>query len=161
MPKSQSNSKKTSNENLLTIPDQAGRAIVESGAVLACRLLGTDAFVRFCSKRGLKINRERLIRLERLGLFAPVFRVLTPTDVETLFDIPIRKGNNWFEKGWAYDTTSIPQQHNVPDHTDRTQEGFYSVFQIDYLHVVLTELTCQVQLDGFLDMEDGNPIDWQ
>ena len=161
MPKTQADSKKTFNEKLLVIPDEVGRAIVESGAVLACRLLGTDAFVRFCSKRGLKINRERLIRLERLGLFAPVFRVLTPTDVETLFDIPIRKGNNWFEKGWAYDTTSIPQQHNVPDHTDRTQEGFYSVFQIDYLHVVLTELTCQVQLDGFLDMEDGNPIDWQ
>ena len=58
MPKSQSNSKKTSNTNLLTIPDNAGRAIVESGAVLTCRLLSTNAFVMFCSKRGLKINQE-------------------------------------------------------------------------------------------------------
>ena len=161
MPKSQSNSKKTSNENLLTIPDQAGRAIVESGAVLACRVLGTDAFVRFCSKRGLKINRERLIRLERLRLFAPVFRVLTPNNDETLFNIPILGENNWFEKGWAYDTTSVPQNHAVPTHTDRDQEGYYSVFQVDYLQVVLTEMTLQVQLDGFLDREDGNPIDWQ
>ena len=161
MPKSQSNSKKTSNENLLTIPDQAGRAIVESGAVLACRVLGTDAFVRFCSKRGLKINRERLIRLERLRLFAPVFRVLTPNNDETLFNIPILGENNWFVKGWAYDTTSVPQNHAVPTHTDRDQEGYYSVFQVDYLQVVLTEMTLQVQLDGFLDREDGKPIDWQ
>ena len=117
--------------------------------------------MRFCSKRGLKVNRERLIRLERLRLFAPVFRVLTPNNDETLFNIPILGENNWFEKGWAYDTTSVPQNHAVPTHTDRDQEGYYSVFQVDYLQVVLTEMTLQVQLDGFLDREDGNPIDWQ
>ena len=161
MPKSQANSKKTSNEKSLTIPDNAGRAIVESEAVLACRLLGTDAFVRFCSKRGLKINRERLIRLERLGLFAPVFRVVTPNDDEALFDIPIRKENNWFKRGWAYDTTRVPQNHIVPAHTDRDQEGYYSVFQVEYLQVVLTEMTLQVQLDDCLDREDGKAIDWQ
>lgn len=161
MPKSQANSKKTSNEKSLTIPDNAGRAVVESEAVLACRLLGTDAFVRFCSKRGLKINRERLIRLERLGLFAPVFRVLTPNDDEELFEIPVREGNNWFQKGWAYETTCVPQKHDVPDHTDSTQEGYYSVFQVYELHWTLSALTLQVQLDGFLDGEDGKPIDWQ
>ena len=161
MPKSQSNSKKTTNENLLTIPNQAGRAIVESGAVLACRLLGTNAFVTFCSKRGLKINRERLIRLERLGLFAPVFRVSTPTKNATSFEIPIREENNWFEKGWAYDTTNVPQNHAVPAHSDGEQEGYYSIFQVDYLQVVLTEMTHQVQLDGFLEREESKPIDWQ
>lgn len=151
----------TSNDKLLTIPENAGRAIVESGAVLACRLLGTNAFVKFCSKRGLEVDRERLIRLERLGLFAPVFRVLTPNDDEKLFEIPIREGNNWFQKGWGYDTTSVPQQHDVPDHTDRTKEGYYSVFQVVYLEVVLTRMTHQVQLDDFLDREEGKPIDWQ
>ena len=161
MPKSQSNSKKTSNENLLTIPDNAGRAIVESGAVLACRLLGTDNFVRFCSKRGLNINRQRLIRLERLGLFAPVFRVLAPDDDDTLFDIPIREGNNWFDNGWAYDTTNVPQNHAVPAHSDTEQEGYYSIFQVDDLDSTLSALTLQVHLDGYLDREDGKPIDWQ
>ena len=151
----------TSNEKLLTIPDNAGRAIVESGAVLACRLLGTDAFVRFCSKRGLKINRERLIRLERLRLFAPVFRVRTPKGKAEPFHIPLRKGNNWFTKRWAYDTTRVPQDHAVPAHSDRDQEGYYSVFQVDYLQVVLTRMTHQVELDYFLDREDGKPIDWQ
>ena len=37
-----------------------------------------DRFVEFCRERGLFINRERLIRLECLGLFAPVFRVRMP-----------------------------------------------------------------------------------
>lgn len=161
MPKSQSNSKKTSNENLLTIPDDAGRAIVESGAVLACRLLGSDNFVRFCSKRGLNINQQRLLRLERLGLFAPVFRVLTPNDDDTLFDIPIREGNNWFDKGWAYDTTNVPQNHAVPAQSDTEQEGYYSIFQVDDLDSTLTALTLQLHLDGYLDREDGKPIDWQ
>lgn len=161
MTKSQASRKKTSNDKLLTIPDNAGRAIVESGAVLASRLLGTNAFVKFCSKRGLEVDRKRLIRLERLGLFAPVFRVLTPNDDEKLFEIPVREGNNWFQRGWAYDTTSVPQQHDVPDHTDRTKEGYYSVFQVVYLEVVLARMTHQVQLDDFLDREEGKPIDWQ
>ena len=54
--------KKTASENLLTTPARAGRAIVESGSVLACPLLGTDGFVKFCSDRGLQIDRERLKR---------------------------------------------------------------------------------------------------
>ena len=99
--------------------------------------------------------------MERLGLFAPVFRVLTPNDDEKLFEIPVQEGNNWFQKGWAYDTTNVPQQHDVPDHTDRTKEGYYSVFQVVYLEVVLTRMTHQVQLDDFLDWEEGKPIDWQ
>lgn len=151
----------TSNEKLLTIPDNAGRAIVESGAVLACRLLGTDAFVRFCSKRGLKVNRERLIRLERLGLFAPVFRVLTPNDEAALFEIPLREGNNWFKKGWAYDTTRVPQNHVVPAYSDRNQEGYYSIFQVVHLQFVLPVMIPPDQLDGFLDRKDDNSIDWQ
>ena len=161
MSKPQAKSKKTSNEKLLTIPDKAGRAIVESSAVLACRLLGTDDFVKFCSKRGLNINRQRLIRLERLSLFAPIFRVRTPKGKAEPFHIPIRKGNNWFTKRWAYDTTCVPQSHDVPVHTDRDHEGYYSVFQIDYLQVVLMELTLQISLDDYLDHRDGPPIDWQ
>ena len=161
MSKPQANNKKTFNEKLLTMPDKAGRAIVESSAVFACRLLGTNDFVKFCSKRGLKIDRQRLIRLERLGLFAPVFRVRTPKRKTEPFHIPLCKGNNWFTKKWAYDTTCVPQNHAVPVHTDRNQEGYYSVFQIDYLQVVLMELTFQVQMDDFFDREDGKTVDWK
>ena len=51
-------------DHLLTIPAKAGREIVENGAVIVCRLLGTDTFVKFCCERGLRIDRERLMRLE-------------------------------------------------------------------------------------------------
>ena len=146
--------------DLLTISKNAGRAIVESGALLACPLLGTARFVRFCRDCGLDLDRERLIRLERLGLFAPVFRVRTPRKPAALFRIPPNKGNNWFTKQWARDTTATPRNHDVPAHTDRTREGNYSGFQIDHLHLVLTELTLNVRLDSFLDQQAGRPIDW-
>ena len=144
----------------LTIPDKAGRAIVESGAVFTCPLLGTHSFLRFCSDRGLAIDRQRLIRLERLGLFAPVFRVRTPNNAAAACRIPPAKGNNWFTKGWARDTTAVPGNHEVPDPTDPNREGYYSIFQIDHLHVVLTELTLHVPLDSYLDREGDAPVDW-
>ena len=161
MAKASAKNKKTDSEKLLTIPARAGRAIVESGAVLACPLLGTDGFVKFCSDRGLRMDRERLIRLERLGLFSPVFRVRTPRSNASPFYIPLRQGNNWFTKRWAYDTTRVPQNHTVPAHTDQTREGYYSIFQIEYLHSVLTELTLHMPLDDYLDRDDSRPVDWQ
>ena len=83
--------------DLLSIPSDVGRAIIEAGAAIACPLLGTNTFVKFCTDRDITLNRERLIRLERLGLFAPVFRVTEPDeDVEAL-SIPPKYNNNWFE----------------------------------------------------------------
>jgi len=147
-------------DKLLTLPANAAREIVEAGAVIACPLLGTDRFVAFCKKRGLPLDRERLIRLERLGLFAPIFRVRTPKKDTPPFYIPIRKGNNWFAKKWAWDTTGLFPTYEVPDHTDRTQEGYYSTFQIDYLQFVLQAMTLHVQLDSYLDRSDKEGIDW-
>ena len=155
------NKKKNVNDKLLTLPEHSGQEIVQSGAVLACQLLGTDKFVKFCSDRGLAINRERLIRLERMGLFSPIFRVRTPNQNNMSFYIPVREGNNWFTKKWAWDTTGIFGSYKVPDKNDRTQEGYYSIFQIDHLHVVLHEMTLQVQLDRYLDHECVGIIDWQ
>ena len=145
----------------LTIPNNAGRAIVEDGAMLACPLLGTDRFVRFCCDCGLDVDRERLIRLESLGLFAPVFRVRKPTRQVARFRIPPSRGNNWFTKRWARDTTAIPQKHNVPAPSDRNREGYYSIFQINHLYVVLTGLTLNVRLDSFLERKEDRLIDWQ
>lgn len=148
-------------DKLLTLPANAGRAIVEAAAVIACPLLGTDRFVSYCCERGLSIDRERLIRLERLGLFAPVFRVCTPNEESPPFFIPVRKGNNWFTKNWAWDTTGLAPHYDVPSPHDRTQEGYYSIFQIDYLHLVLLEMTLPIQLDTYLDRHDDQCIDWQ
>ncbi len=102
------------------------------------------------------------MRLERLGLFSPIFRVRTPQVDYPLFHIPVRRGNNWFTNNWAWDTTGIPQKYEVPDPKDRSQEGYYSVFQIDYLDLVLAEMTIHVQWDSFLDRSGGyRNIDWK
>ena len=147
--------------NLLTIPHNVGRLIVEDGAMLCRRLLGTDRFVQFCRKRGITIDRSRLIRLERLGLFAPVFRVRTPQQPTDEFHIPPREGNNWFAKGLAEDTTAVPSNHVVPAHTDQNCEGYYSVFQINHLHHVLSRMTTSFPLDYYLEQSTCRPIDWQ
>ncbi|MBI4005304.1 MAG: hypothetical protein HY356_01440 [Gammaproteobacteria bacterium] len=147
-------------ENLLSIPTNAGRAIIEMGTVIACPLLGTDRFVQFCNDLGLSINRERLLRLERLKLFAPVFRVLTPVEDVPSFSIPLREGINWFEKGWAWDTTGVESTYQVPDQQDQTQEGYYSIFQLDYLQIVLASLTFNVQMDNYLDRTSTEDINW-
>lgn len=136
--------------NLLQAPPNAGRLIVESAAVLACPLLDTEKFVQFCRDRDLNIDRARLLRLERLGLFAPVFRVRAPSTRGQSFHIPVRKGNNWFDKGWAWDTTRIPFEHEIPSDRITTQQGYYSIFQIDWLRLVLNEMTLHVQMDAYL-----------
>lgn len=158
MTKSQANKDEAVDDKLLTLPVNAGRAIVEAGAVIACPLLGTDRFIKFCRERGLSIDRKRLLRLERLGLFAPVFRVRTPKKDTPPFYIPVRKGNNWFTKKWAWDTSGIRLAYKVPDHKDQAQEGYYSIFQIDYLHIVLQEMTLQVQMDSiWIEMKSRVP----
>lgn len=85
----------------------------------------------------------------------------TPKKDTPPLHIPVRKGNNWFTKQWAWDTTGIPLTHKVPDAKDRTQEGYYSVFQIDCLHVILQAMTLQVQLDSYLENYEQKDIDWQ
>ena len=161
MVKAQPNKKDDAVDNLLTLPVDAGRVIVEAGAVIACPLLGTDRFVKFCRDRGLSIDRERLVRLERLGTFAPVFRVRTPGKAVRPFEIPVQKGNNWFSKQWAWDTTAMPPAYTVPDHKDQTQEGYYSIYQIDDLHILVHSMTLRVELDSYLDRTETGSINWQ
>ena len=125
---------------------------------MACPLLGTDGFVRFCNDRELGINRERLLRLERLGVFSPIFRVQTPDEDDAEeFSIPIPAENNWFDKGWAFDTTTIPACHGIPDDGNKSQEGYYSIFQIDWLRLVMAQTTLEVQLDAYLSPKNKTP----
>lgn len=147
-------------QNILTLPHNIGRTIVKEVALIACPLLGTDSFLKFCKDRGLSLNRERLIRLERLGLFAPVYRVRTPKQAGQRFSLPPTKDNDWFKKGWAWDTTSVKNSHTIPDSKDRTQEGYYSIFQIDYLDLILNGMTLSVSMDEFLETSETREIDW-
>jgi len=150
----------TSASYLISIPPDFGREIVESAAFMVCPLLSTDKFVTFCKKRGISIDKARLLRLERLGLFAPVFRVCTPDEDDAQpFYVPVRDGNNWFDKGWAWDATQTPAQHRMPEDKDRSQEGYYSIFQVDWLRLVLSMMTLHVSLDSYLTNE-ALPEDW-
>ena len=144
-----------------TIPGGAGRAILQNGAVLECALLGTNRFVRYCDQRGLRISRERLVRLERLRMFAPVFRVRTVSEAQQPLRIPlVGDGDIWFERGWAVDTTPVPATYEVPDHADESHEAYYSIFQIDHLEAVLSAVTLHVHLDSYVDGDDETPVDW-
>ena len=40
-------------------------------------------------------------------------------------------------------------------------KGCYSIFQIDYLHLVLMEMTLQIQLDSYPDRNEKQSVDWQ
>lgn len=145
---------------MLFIPKNVGRAIVNEGAAIASLLLGTNKFVKFCEDCGLAIDRRRLLRLERLGLFAPVFRVRTPKKDVPHLSIPLARNNDWFTKRWAWDTTRIDRYHSIPDFSDHTQEGYYSVFQIDHLNIVLLGMTISIQMDGYIEKSESKPPDW-
>lgn len=149
----------TKNNDLLAIPESAAVNILKGNGVVTCPLLSTDKFVQFCNERGLKLNKERLLRFEHLGLFSPVYRVRTPDENDTQpLVLPISKDGQWFKKGWAWDTTAIPRNYEVPDLEDRGNEAYYSVFQIFDLETVLPSMTLSVHLDGFLENE--KEIDW-
>jgi len=148
----------TDSEKLLHIPADAGRAIVESGAMLSCPLLGRDQFANYCKERGMAVTSKRLLLLERLGRFAPVFRVKSPPGRARGFYIPVKEGNNWFEKGWAWDTTAFGWTHEVPKLNDERRQGYYSIFQIEHLSILLSQLTLSVELDW--ELEARKPFNW-
>ena len=146
---------------LLTVPTKAGRRIVEGGELVASPLLGLDAFVRLCKAQGLGVSRQRLIRLERMGVFAPVFRVRTPKRNAPAFRIPLADSANWFTKRWAIDTTSAVGNWETPAHDDRTHEAYYSRFQVLHLDAVLSWLRVEVHLDDLIEQAEEGGVDWR
>jgi hypothetical protein len=136
---------------LLRLPPNAGRAIVEASALFVRPLLGTNSFVTFCKDRNVAVDRTRLFCLERLGIFAPIYRVRSPADDNASpFYLPIRKGNDWFDSGLAWDTTAIGP-HEIPNEDDHNCEAYYSIFQIDDLSNIVSALTLSVQMDSYLE----------
>jgi len=145
-------------QDLISVPTSIGRRIVEDGTLFCCPLLNTDKFVSFCTERKLSITRKRLFLLERLGLFVPIFRVRSPPGRTKYFRIPVEPKNNWFERGWAWDTTARGANVPVPNPNNRNREGYYSIFQIDHLAHVLNRVTIEVQLDW--ELEGKKTINW-
>lgn len=147
-------------QDILTLPKNIGRTIVKKGTLYACPLLGMDKFIKFCKARGISVDRGRLLRLERLGFFAPVYRVRTPPRAQRHLTLPYTADNDWFKRGWAWDTTPVPHSHDLPHFQDQTQEGYYSIFQIDYLDLILKTMTLSVHMDSYLETAETQKIDW-
>lgn len=144
--------------DILTLPRAAGRRIVESGALFVCPLMRTRDFAKFCCARGLRVDVDRLLRLERLGLLRPVMRVRTPTEDSYPFQVPIEKGKNWFRRGWAWDATQPRKSFRPPEKPDEDQEAYYSTFQVHQLAFVLQPLSLSLKLDEIY--ETHAPRDW-
>lgn len=141
---------------LVSLPSEIGRWLVEHGCFRAVPFLKAEKFATYAKDRGLPVSRSRLMRLERLRAFRPMFRVRMPDEHVKRLDVPPTSDNNWFEKGWAWDTTTT--NYTVPDDKDRTHEAYYSIFQVEWLRQVLNDLDFNMQIDAFIESET---VDWQ
>ena len=74
--------------------------------------------------------------------------------------LPPTKDNDWFKRGWAWDTTSVQGFHDIPDSKDQDQEGYYSIFQLAHLDFILDSMTISVRMDDFLGTKDIREVDW-
>lgn len=142
--------------DLLGLPENAGRLLLERGGIFLCPLLKTDDFARFCTERGHPITRERLLGFERLRLFFPIFRITSHAGER--LRLPLQD-DKLFRKEIAIDTASR-REYPIPDDTRRGGEAYYSAFQISTLTFVLSEFTSKLSLEGFLD-EGWPEEDWK
>jgi hypothetical protein len=89
----------------MRLPENIADLLIERQAYRVCRLLSADEFTRFCTDRGLRVDRKRLKKLERLGLFFPMLRICSPDQVHKVEYVdggkryrdlgPIEEGEVW------------------------------------------------------------------
>jgi hypothetical protein len=137
-----------SEDRLIAMPAGAGKILLERGGIHLCALLKADNFSKFSTERGLRVSAERLLTLERLGLFSPLVRLRSPNIERKPLSLPLRD-NEWFDRGWAIDTAD-GGEHWVSDQRTNDSEAYYSRFQIASLDFVLSEYDFTVQLEKFV-----------
>ncbi|NRP75734.1 hypothetical protein ILFOPFJJ_06657 [Ensifer psoraleae] len=143
--------------SLLAIPANAAILLLRAGGVHLCRPLRSGEFVKFAKERGITIDAARLLRLERLGIFSPLFRVYN-SNARTPLRLPLIT-NNWFRKGYAVDTSN-GQPHEVPENFGAESEAYYSKFQIASLLWALADFTVPIHLENLLDGSELNETAW-
>src|SRR5258707_6951095 len=112
--------------------------IIENEHFIACPLLPTDQFVKYCTDRGIKTSREQLEQLEKLSLFYPLARVRHP---QTNFWFRNDHAKILFDEGQIWDPSlrEFEAWDTFRDQEKKKQvENFYSVFQVYPLHELLT-----------------------
>lgn len=90
---------------LIAMPAEAGKILLKRGGIHLCALLKADYFAKFSTERGLRVSAERLLTLERLGLFSPLIRLRTPDLERPPLSLPL-EDDEWFDRGWAIDTAT-------------------------------------------------------
>lgn len=98
---------------LLDIPANASRLLLERGGTFLCPLLKANDFARYCTEREHPITPERLLAFERLRLFFPIFRIAAPAGKRIQLHLPLRDDTP-FRDGAVVDTASRPE-YPVPD----------------------------------------------
>jgi len=144
---------------LLRLPKNPGHLIFEAEAQLAVKLKRRREFAKYCTARDLRVDEARLERLERLGVFRPIARMVDHPDLPGLLNVPGGPVKDWIKKGALIDTYRLDANYDVPAKSDENSEAYYSIFQIDHLEMVLNDMTGQVLLDADLLEEEGQ-IDW-
>jgi len=148
-----------SQSNLLAMPANPARLILEADGIMIKNLLKRSEFIKYCDQRDLKVNAERLTRFEKLGIFKPLLRFFHTDERESRLTFPNADVDEYFGNGWIIDTTNIKSQYEVPDVRDKNSEAFYSIFQIDQLSLTLNEMSLNVHLDSYL-LEKSDNYDW-
>ncbi|AXE63926.1 hypothetical protein BBF93_06625 [Hyphomonas sp. CACIAM 19H1] len=128
--------------------------------MMAVRLLNARKFVAYCKERDIDVSAERLVRLERLGVFRPVFRFQADDTLTVKLEVPGDQTTTWFENRWALDSYAPSANYDIPLPNDESSAAYYSIFQIDHLCLVLNAFNMNVQLDRFLEYSN-EPLDWE
>ena len=144
---------------LLSMPPAPGRLIFETDSFMTVPLLQLDKFVTYCTERELEVTAKRLNRFEKIGVFQPIARCIETAETTSKLDVANGPQSDWFDRGLLVDTCDLSADYAVPEVGDESSEAFYSIFQIDHLSVVLTEMTLRVDLDPHVGEEASAP-DW-
>jgi hypothetical protein len=146
-------------KKLLTLPDNAVRVLLSKGGVITHNYLSATDFSKFCKARDLAVSVERLLTLERLRLFQPIFRIRKPKEKEVEVRLPLENLDH-FTNERIIETYDRPATYIVPEPKSKESEPFYSQFQIDDFSFIHTSMTMQLCIDGYLESSLSKPVDW-
>lgn len=142
-----------SSNNLITLPKNAIRTIFEQDAMMTVPLLKKRQFLDYCEKRELKVTPQRLTRFEQLGIFRPIIRMFEKANTKFPLELPSTDYGKWLDSGVIIDSYDLGLKYEVPKHSDESSEAFYSIFQIDDLHIILSRFTYNIELDQYVGMD--------
>lgn len=149
----------TEEDDALLLSENSGLLLLQSDSLMTVSFRDAADFSKYCRERGVYVSVERLNRLERLGVFRPLFRVFHRDGLDRRLRFPNGNIADWISADAIVETYDPAIQYEVPPCGSIDSIAYYSVFQIDHLDKVLAELQLIVHLDSIAD-ESEVDIDW-